>query len=358
MGWKGLKDTRPVGGLNLSEIPQPLKEIPNMRKKTSFQYNKEYWKTISKDYEKTAKILNKVRWDFVKEIKPKVVLDYGAGANFLTKFVPKGITIDSFDLGRFPMKYTGIRHNFYDLVFFCDVLEHFPDFRVLDKLFKNTDYVYVSLPILPDGKKLITWKHFKFDTGEHLHFFTKRSLDLFFEARGFKLIKSGYPEVECGVRKDIYSALYRKKKIVFVNGVFDLIHVGHIYLFAKAKELGDILVVGLNSDRSAAKIKREPINSQEKRKKLLESIKHVDKVEIFDELNPLRLMKEIKPDIVIKGSDYTRKTVIGYEFVESYGGRIVIIPTLEHHSTTRLIQEIKGCSFSKNLPKIKGGYIS
>ncbi len=329
-----------------------------MRKKTSFQYNKEYWKTISKDYEKTAKILNKVRWDFVKEIKPKTVLDYGAGASFLTKFAPKGIIVDSFDLGKFPIKYTGIRHDFYDLVFFCDVLEHFPDFRVLNKLFRKTEYVYVSLPILPKGKKLIGWKHFKFYTGEHLHFFTKESLDLFFEARGFKLIKSGYPETECGVRKDIYSALYKKKKIVFVNGVFDLIHVGHVYLFEKAKKLGDILIVGLNSDRSAAKIKREPINDQEKRKKLLESIKYIDKVEIFDELNPLRLMKKIKPDIVIKGSDYTRKTVIGYELVESYGGRIVIISTLEGNSTTKIINEIKGRSFKKDLPKIKGGYIS
>lgn len=90
---------------------------------------------------------------------------------------------------------------------------------------------------------------------------------------------------------------------------------------------------------------------------MLESIEYVDNVEIFDELNPLCLMKKIKPDIVIKGSDYTRKTVIGYEFVESYGGQIVIIPTLEGNSTTKIIEGIKGRSFKKDLPKIKGGYL-
>lgn len=329
-----------------------------MKKKVSFQYNKEYWKTISKDYKETAKILNKVRWDFVEEIKPKIALDYGAGASFLTKFAPKGVTVDSFDVGNFPIKYTGIRHDFYDLIFFCDVLEHLPDFRLLNKLFRNTNYVYVSLPILPRGRKLVGWKHFKFDTNEHLHFFTKGSLDLFFEARGFKLIKSGYPEVECGVREDIYTALYKKKKVVFVNGVFDLIHVGHTYLFEKAKKLGDVLIVGLNSDESATKIKRKPINSQEKRKKMLESIKYIDKVEVFEELNPLCLMKKVRPDIVIKGGDYTRKTVVGHEFVESYGGQVVIISTLEGNSTTKIIETIKGRSFKKDLPKIKGGYLS
>ncbi len=179
-----------------------------MNKEIPFQYNKEYWRTISSAYLKTAKRVSEIRWDFVKEINPKVVLDYGAGANFLSEFAPGGILMDSYDIGDFPIKYTGIRHKFYDLIFLCDVLEHIPDFRELDDLFSRTKYVSVSVPILPEGKKLKGWKHFKFNTGEHLHYFTERSLDLFFEARGFEKIKSGFPENE--IRKDICSVLYKK----------------------------------------------------------------------------------------------------------------------------------------------------
>jgi len=312
-----------------------------MKKEILFQYNKEYFKTISKDYNKTAKKMNKVRWDFVKEIKPKIVLDYGAGANFLTKFAPKGIKIDSFDIGKFSVKYTGIRHNKYDLVFLSDVLEHIPDFRVLDKIFEITNYFYIATPILPLGNKLEGWKHFKFKTGEHLHFFTKRSLDLFFEARGFKNIKSGYPEVECGLRKDIYSAIYKKETVVFTNGVYDILHSGHIHSLKEAKKLGDILIVGLNSDKSASEIKRQPIKDENERKELLESIKYVNRVEIFDELTPISLIKKIKPDILVKGGDYKKETIVGNEFVESYGGKVKVISYLKDHSTTNLINKIK-----------------
>ena len=180
--------------------PIPLtQEIP-MKKEIPFRYNKGYFKTISDNYIKTAKKINEIRWHFIKETKPKVVLDYGAGANFLTKFAPRGVTVDSFDIGNYPAKYTGIRHKHYDLVFLCDILEHIPDFRVLDDIFKRTNYVFISVPIFPEGGKLKDWKHFKFETGEHLHFFTQRSLDLFFEARGFKKIKYGCPETQPGLR--------------------------------------------------------------------------------------------------------------------------------------------------------------
>jgi len=313
-----------------------------MGKEIPFQYNKEYFKTISEAYEKTAKKISKIRWNFVKCIKPKIVLDYGAGANFLTRFAPKGVKVDSFDIGNYPVKYTGIRHKSYDLIFLCDVLEHIPDFRILDNIFEKTKYIFVSIPILPRGKRLKTWKHFKFETREHLHFFTKRSLDLFFEARGFKKIKSGYPE--CPPREDIYSALYQKEITVFTNGIFDLLHAGHIKLLREAKKLGDILIVGLNSDKSAERIKRKPIKDEKQRKEILESIEYVDKVIIFKESTPIRLIKKIKPDILVKGGDYTKETVVGYKFVKSYGGKTVIIPLLKGYSTTRLIEEIKGRS--------------
>ena len=180
------------------------------KKEIPLKYNKQYYKTIEKDYEKTAESISKIRWSFVESLNPKIVLDYGAGACFMSKYAPKGVIIDSFDIGDFPIKYTGIRHKYYDLVFLFDVLEHIPDFRVLNDIFEKAKYVCVSLPILPKGRKLRKWKHFKYKTGEHLHYFTKRSLDLFFEARGFKRIKSGFPE--CPPRFDIWSVIYKKNK--------------------------------------------------------------------------------------------------------------------------------------------------
>lgn len=340
--WKDLKDLKPIEKLNLSKFLN-LKRDSQMRKQNNlFQYNKEYWNLMKKLNIDTGKIINGVRWNFVKEFKPKVVLDYGAGLNLLKKYAPNGTIVDSFDIGNFPIKYTGIRHKKYDLIFFCDVLEHIPDFRILDEVFNKTKYVFVSVPILPVGKKLDGWKHFKYDTKEHLHYFTKESLDLFFEARGFKLVKSGYPEVDCELRSDIYSAIYKKETIVFTNGCFDIIHKGHIYLLEESKKLGDKLIVGINSDNSVEKIKRKPIQNQKKRKEILESIKWVYKVEIFDELTPLKLIKKIKPDIIVKGGDYTKNTVVGHEFVESYGGKVVIVPIMKGNSTTNIINEIKG----------------
>lgn len=327
-----------------------------MKKEISFQYDTEYWNYMKKLNIRTGKVINGVRWNFVKKIKPKVVLDYGAGLNLLTKYAPKGVVVNTFDIGNFPIKYTGIKHKSYDLVFFCDVLEHIPDFSVLDDVFTKTKSVFVSVPILPFEQKLEGWRHFKYETKEHLHYFTKDSLDLFFLVRGFKLVKSGYPEVECGVRKDIYSALYEKEKVVFTNGVFDLLHVGHIKLLEEAKKLGDKLIVGLNSDKSASKIKRKPINSQEKRKEVLKSIKWIDKVVIFDEFTPLNLIKKIEPYVLVKGGDYVPRTVIGNDFVKSYGGKTVIFPTLKGNSTSKIIHNIKNSSLDKKLPK-KEGYI-
>ena len=180
------------------------------KKEIPIKYNKEYFRLISDTYKTTARIINQIRWDFVKEIKPKIVLDYGAGACFLSKYAPKGVVVDTYDIGDFPVKYTGIRHKSYDLIFLCDVLEHIPDFREFDYLWEKAEYVYISIPILPKGRELKTWKHFK--PGEHYHYFTERSLDLFFEGRGFENIKSGYPE--CKIRSDIYSVLYKRSIIL------------------------------------------------------------------------------------------------------------------------------------------------
>ncbi|MCV6606786.1 MAG: D-glycero-beta-D-manno-heptose 1-phosphate adenylyltransferase, partial [Campylobacterales bacterium] len=129
------------------------------------------------------------------------------------------------------------------------------------------------------------------------------------------------------------------KKIVFTNGCFDLLHPGHIDYMAKAKELGDYLIVGLNSDASVKRLKGEdrPVNSQEVRKIMLEALSSVDAVEIFDEDTPYNLIKRISPDILVKGGDYNVEDIVGREFAKE----TKTIPFLEGFSTTTLIERIK-----------------
>jgi len=136
----------------------------------------------------------------------------------------------------------------------------------------------------------------------------------------------------------------KKNKIVFTNGFFDCLHPGHLYLLKRAKRFGDFLIVGLNSDRSIKKLNKpfsRPIYKQDIRKKMLESVRWVDKVIIFDEENPEKLIKRIKPDVLVKGGDYREKTIVGASFVKSYGGKVKVIPLYNHFSTTNLIKKIK-----------------
>lgn len=132
-------------------------------------------------------------------------------------------------------------------------------------------------------------------------------------------------------------ATYNKKKIVFTNGCFDILHVGHIEYLKKSKELGDYLIVGLNSDNSVREIKGpdRPINNQEARKKVLEALSFVDKVIIFDNPSSYDLIKSIKPDVITKGGDYTFDTVVGNDLAE-----VVVIPFVEGYSTTSIINKL------------------
>lgn len=125
--------------------------------------------------------------------------------------------------------------------------------------------------------------------------------------------------------------------VVFTNGCFDILHVGHIQLLKYCKSIGDLVVIGLNSDDSISRLKgpQRPINNQEDRKTMLESIKYVDKVLIFDELTPLNLIKKIKPDIIVKGGDYTEEQVVGNKLAE-----VRIFNYVEGYSTTKAIQDI------------------
>ena len=130
-------------------------------------------------------------------------------------------------------------------------------------------------------------------------------------------------------------------KIVFTNGCFDVLHKGHIDYLKKAKKLGDILVVGINSDDSIKRIKGEmrPINSLDARLMILESLSMIDYLIPFDEDNPINLINSLRPDILVKGSDYKVEEIVGYDLVKSYGGEVKTIDILEGYSTTKLIKK-------------------
>lgn len=132
------------------------------------------------------------------------------------------------------------------------------------------------------------------------------------------------------------------KKIIFTNGCFDILHLGHLTYLFEAKKLGDILWLGLNSDASVKKLKGEkrPINSEKDRAIMLASLVFVDYVSIFSEETPLNLISKIKPNIHVKGGDYVKEKLPEYELVKSFGGDIIILPYLEGKSTTKIIEKI------------------
>lgn len=131
--------------------------------------------------------------------------------------------------------------------------------------------------------------------------------------------------------------------IVFTNGCFDLLHLGHITYLEEARTYGDCLVIGLNSDASIQRLKGRlrPIIPEYERARMLASFQFVDAVCVFSEDTPLNLIQSILPNILIKGGDYTPNTVVGNEIVLENGGKTIIIPFVEGYSTTRLIEKIK-----------------
>jgi len=132
------------------------------------------------------------------------------------------------------------------------------------------------------------------------------------------------------------------KRIVFTNGCFDLLHLGHIRYLEKAKSLGDILVVGVNSDRSVRNLKgpERPILPEEERAEILSGLGCVDYINLFDQLTPLELISSLQPHILVKGGDWTKETTVGKEVVERSGGEVVILPFEEGSSTSNLIETI------------------
>lgn len=143
----------------------------------------------------------------------------------------------------------------------------------------------------------------------------------------------------------LFTSDFRKRvRIVFTNGCFDLLHRGHVYNLSRAREMGDILVMGLNSDASVSRLKGpgRPVNPQQARAEVLAAMAFVDFVIIFQEDKPLNLIGTVKPHILVKGGDYKVEEVVGYREVTSWGGRVEIIPLLEGYSTSSLIDKTSG----------------
>ena len=135
---------------------------------------------------------------------------------------------------------------------------------------------------------------------------------------------------------------FKNNKVIFTNGCFDLLHDGHLELLLKAKDLGGKLIVGLNSDASVKRLKGEkrPIKNQQSRALQLAALQAVDAVVIFEEDTPFELIQLIKPEILVKGGDYSEATIVGADIVKANGGEVVVIPLVEGFSTTSLIQQM------------------
>ena len=136
---------------------------------------------------------------------------------------------------------------------------------------------------------------------------------------------------------------FKEDVVVFTNGCFDLLHPGHISYLEKARSLGNRLIVGLNSDESVKRLKgsARPVNNQQDRARLLAALQCIDAVVVFEEDTPARLIEEVKPDILVKGGDYSANQVVGASFVQSYGGRVEILPFEVGYSSTGILDKLK-----------------
>lgn len=153
------------------------------------------------------------------------------------------------------------------------------------------------------------------------------------------MFASSFAEIENAL------ALHRQKqhKIVFTNGCFDLLHVGHIRYLTEAKALGDVLFVGINSDESVKRLKgpTRPVQNQNDRMEILSALKSVDFAVLFTEDTPANLIQQVRPDILVKGGDWKIEQIVGSDFVQSYGGKVYSLQFVDGKSTTNLIEKSK-----------------
>ena len=146
------------------------------------------------------------------------------------------------------------------------------------------------------------------------------------------------------LEKSLIRWRFKGRKIVFTNGCFDLLHLGHIDYLSKAKDLGDILIVGVNTDKSVkmlGKGENRPITDENSRAMLMASLHFVDAVVLFDEETPYNLIKTVQPDVLVKGSDYKAEDVVGYDIVKAKDGEVISIDLVPGYSTTAIEQKIK-----------------
>jgi D-beta-D-heptose 7-phosphate kinase/D-beta-D-heptose 1-phosphate adenosyltransferase len=135
----------------------------------------------------------------------------------------------------------------------------------------------------------------------------------------------------------------KRKKIVFTNGCFDLLHAGHIRLLEKAKGLGEVLIVGLNSDRSARKLKglERPVVPEKERALILSALRAVDYVVLFSEPTPLLLIQTLTPDVLVKGADYAKAKNVGAEWVEAHVGKVIRFPFVKGKSSSKILAKLR-----------------
>ena len=134
------------------------------------------------------------------------------------------------------------------------------------------------------------------------------------------------------------------RQIVFTNGVFDLLHPGHVRYLTEARKYGDVLIVGINSDRSARAIDKapdRPVNTESERAEILSALSAVDAVVVFDEETPLAIVSALEPDVLVKGADWAEDAIVGRDVVERRGGRVVRIPLAAGYSTTKILEKVR-----------------
>jgi D-glycero-beta-D-manno-heptose 1-phosphate adenylyltransferase len=135
--------------------------------------------------------------------------------------------------------------------------------------------------------------------------------------------------------------------VVFTNGVFDLVHPGHVELLEAARREGAALIVGVNSDASARRLAKgsgRPVTNEAARGRVLAAFAAVDCVVFFDEDTPMKLIESLEPDVLVKGADYTRNAIVGADFVEARGGRVVLVPLVSGFSTTSIVERLRATS--------------
>lgn len=157
-----------------------------------------------------------------------------------------------------------------------------------------------------------------------------------------QLIEKKFHQRIDSFEKELAAWQFFNEKIVFTNGCFDILHLGHLTYLMQARELGQRLVIGLNSDASVQKLKgpQRPIQHQEARGLILAALRFVDAVILFDEDTPENLIRQIQPHILVKGSDYEGKAIAGAEFVKQQGGQVVLLDFVPGYSTTSILSKI------------------